>query len=345
MAADPRAATAAYPAKAHATIRSGVARIHRAAATFASAAALSVADQPAGPSPVPATSSSGTGWASASAAYPGPVSRVTRRYASPSAAVTANTSPAYRVGLSAVVTSARLTAQAAYPSSSVNSSPSAANVSAVPVSSRRSTSGGTARVSRVTAARITARPGTPTLAHATAVNTIAALPSSSPPSTNSTFCTVRPEDSGRAGGGVGGAAGGGCAARRAWIRCASSLCRLIASDSRWLASPYAARAAATCAVSSGIRAASVTASAASGSGGRWQPGQPSVRFAEAPHAGQGYVDTGILSRPPDRSRMSTRTQPSEARQPSADRDRWTDPDRAPTAGMEQAGTEQAGVSG
>src|SRR5262245_37619066 len=45
--------------------------------------------------------------------------------------------------------------------------------------------------SAVTAARMTARPVTPYRDHATAVNTMAAVPSRRPPSTNSTFCTVR----------------------------------------------------------------------------------------------------------------------------------------------------------
>src|SRR5204863_6831591 len=100
------------------TTRGAVPRSHRAAVRSASARALSVADQPAGPRPVPARSSSGTGWASASAAYPGPASPVTRRYPSASATVVVATSAVYRVGLIVWLTSARLTAHAAYPSSS-----------------------------------------------------------------------------------------------------------------------------------------------------------------------------------------------------------------------------------
>jgi hypothetical protein len=78
-------------------------------------------------------------------------------------------------------------------------------------------------VSPVTPARITARPVTPNVRQATAVKTIAAEPSSSPPRMNSTFWTVRVVVSGAAGIGAGamGAAGAtgpgaqaGVAARR-----------------------------------------------------------------------------------------------------------------------------------
>src|SRR5262249_40165350 len=154
-------------------------RAQRAAATLASASALSVVDQPAGPRPVRARSNGSTGWASATAAYPGPVSPVTRRYPTASALASAHTTAVYRVGVPADVMPKRLAVQAAPPSRSTSSSPSAANVSAVPVSRRSSASGGTARVRTVTTARTTARPVTPKLAQATAVNTMAALPSSS----------------------------------------------------------------------------------------------------------------------------------------------------------------------
>src|SRR5439155_6916286 len=152
--------------------------------------------QPAGPNPAVAASSGSTGWATTRAAYRGPVSPVSLPYPAAVAAVTAHTPAAYTAGRVPCARPARFTDQAAYPSSSTSSSPSAANVSAVPVSRRIDASGPTASVSTVTAARIAARPITPKLAHATAVNTTAALPSNSPPRTNSTFCTVRADVSG-----------------------------------------------------------------------------------------------------------------------------------------------------
>src|SRR5205823_9302205 len=175
--------------------------------------------------------SGATGWAATRAAYRGADSPVRRAYPAATTVVAAHTSAAYPLGRTACATPARLTYQAAYPSSPTSSRPSAAAVSAVPVSPRRPASGPAARTRAVTAARMAARPVTPTVAHATAVNTTAAHASSSPPSTYSTFCTVRVDVSGpagRAGGAVeAGAAGATKAAARirADTRAARSLRR------------------------------------------------------------------------------------------------------------------------
>ena len=72
---------------------------------------------------------------------------------------------------------------------------------AVARSPRRRASSGTARATRVTLARITARPPLPKVAQATAVKTMAAVASSRPPSANRMFCAVRVEVSGRRRGG------------------------------------------------------------------------------------------------------------------------------------------------
>ncbi|WP_433085360.1 hypothetical protein ACQP1P_10300 [Dactylosporangium sp. CA-052675] len=218
---------------------------------------------------------------------------------------------------------ARSTYQAAYPSSTTSSNPSAAKVSAVARRPRRWVSGGTASVTSVTAARMAARPSTPKLAQATAVNTMAAAPRSRPPSTNSRFCTVRGAASGRrsnppAGAGaataegvmargvvaggvvaggvvVGGVVAGGvfsagrgaAAATDAFTRAASRLRCDTAASYASTAEPKRARAASTCAYSSRVRALSRTTSAASGKGGRPQPPHPDSSPAGAPQNGHG----------------------------------------------------------
>ena len=147
----------------------------------------------------------------------------------------------------------------------------------------------------MTAARMAARPVTPTVAHATAVNTTAAHASSSPPSTYSTFCTVRVDVSGpagRAGGAVeAGAAGATKAAARirADTRAARSLRRRRTSSNRFMAAVYACRRASASARSVASTPSRRTTSAASGSGGRPQPAQPAVSSAGAWQYGHGYV--------------------------------------------------------
>ncbi len=109
--------------------------------------------------------------------------------------------------------------------------PTAANVSAVARSPRRAASGGTASASSVTAASATERPTGPYVAHATPVNTIAAAPTSRPPSTNSRFCTVTGVASGALGRGcaveVGSAAGAGASDDAPWMppRAKNAACR------------------------------------------------------------------------------------------------------------------------
>ncbi|WP_433217833.1 hypothetical protein ACQP00_10760 [Dactylosporangium sp. CS-047395] len=187
-----RVASAAAPAAAQAT-----GSTVRASSSAMAATHTKTRVQPVAPKPRWRASSGSTGWIAITAASRGARSPVSAAYPPAMAAVTANVIPAYVVGMVARARPARLTYQAAYPSSTTSSRPRAANVSAVARRPRRMTSGGTARVSSVTTARMVARPSTPKLAHATAVNTIAAAPSSSPPSTNSTFCTVRVDASER----------------------------------------------------------------------------------------------------------------------------------------------------
>src|SRR6266511_2244476 len=254
------------------------------------------------------------GTPTSSAASPGPTSPVTRPYPNAVAAVSAHSSAAYRRGGSASATPNRLTYHAAYPSSRTSSSPSAANVSAVPASRRSSATGGTASTSTVTTPRIAARPTTPKLAHATAVKTTAALPRSSPPRTNSTFCTAFVDASGRAAGtgasatgasatgrGSGGAAPTRAAHRSAAVRATTRRARPFRWDTvafnRPVRSANASRAASTSARSPAMTRSSATTSAASGSGGRPHAVQPVRRSAAARQAGHGYAAVSPPSGP------------------------------------------------
>ncbi|MDW5330486.1 hypothetical protein [Plantactinospora sp. KLBMP9567] len=173
------------------------------------------------------------------------------------------------------------------------------------VSPRRWASSGAARASPVSVPRISARPPTPTVAQATTVKTIAAVPTSSPPRMKSTFCTVRVEASGRTGAGAGGAAGpeaataaGAPGAPAAGTRADAAAARTCsASTSRRRRSchsaasrlRYACRARSTRPPSAAISAPSRITSAAVGSGARPQPGHPVARSAPAPQTGQGYA--------------------------------------------------------
>lgn len=151
------------------------------------------------------------------------------------------------------------------------------------------------------AARISARPPTPTAAQATAVNTTAAVPSSSPPRTKSTPWTVRVEVSAAPGaesaatpaavGGTGPTRTAGRAttevANPARTTAASSARRRDVADRRPANSVYVRRARSTSGSSWVISLLSRHTSAAIGSGARRQPVQPVLRSAGAAQAGQG----------------------------------------------------------
>ncbi|MEW2445647.1 hypothetical protein [Micromonospora marina] len=244
-----------------------------------SATAVSTSAQPAAVGRNAAAASGSTGCASSHAANQGAVRRLTRPYPAATAAPIAVTSAAYRLP-GRPVTPARSTDQAAYPSRTTRSSATEASVSAVPRRPRARATSGATRASAVTASRISARPATPNVAHATAVNTTAAVPSSSPPRTNSRPWTARVEASappGRTAGvggagtgraGIGAGSGAGPAARGAgisWrIRAASAARRCRAVTRRPDRSWYASRAASTRGTSSVISRSSRTTSAAGG---------------------------------------------------------------------------------
>ena len=278
-----------------------VTRRSRATARFTSATADNVNDQPAASGCSGVTSNGRMGWAATRAAKRGPVSPVWRWYPAATAVVTAATAPAYPYGEWAA-TPNRSTYQAAYPSSTTSSRPTAANVSAVAVSPRRRTSSGTARARAVNPASSTARPPTPNCDQATAVNTIAATASSRPPSRKRAFCTSRVDASrvrrgGRVSGGTGGGTTGSGGGKGGVIGGpAATRCRTAAAASfRWFHARASSRSSAAipcwAAVIRTFRLA-ISASAritaiAYGSGPRPQPGQPVFSSAVLLQYGQG----------------------------------------------------------
>ena len=174
------------------------------------ASAVKSSDQPTIRSPRPSAASSGTaGWMAMAAMIRGPVRPVARPYPSPTTAVISATTPAKVQADRWSATPARLTNQAANPSRTTSSMPSAAKVSAVARRPRACATSGAASTSPVTTARIIARPPSPKVSQAMAVKTMAAVPSSSPPRMSSRFWTVCGEASGRAATGTDGDAATG----------------------------------------------------------------------------------------------------------------------------------------